>query len=64
MHSYSYRSVKAIAEHRYPQLRKNRYELGPVVSEKIWRDVIAQDPDRSKRKQRANNRAPNGSRAA
>ena len=63
MQSYSYRSVKAISEHRYPQLRKNRYEPGPWRQQDLA-DVIRQNSNRSNGKQRANNRAPDSSRAA
>ena len=67
MQSYSYRSVKAIAEHRYPQMPENRFEPAPIAPNKtwpnkIWHEVIRQD--RSKRKRGANNRAPDRSRAA
>ena len=64
MQSYSYRSVKAIAEHRYPQIQEHRYEPGPSAPGKIRRDVIRQNSNRSKRRHPANNRAPDGSRAA
>ena len=55
MHSYNYRSVKAISEYRYPQINKSR-NRGQVI------DVWPSQPIR--RKQRANNRAPDRSRAA
>ena len=61
MQFYNYRSVKAIAEYRYPQVKKNQSNASRAVSREIW------IPDRSipvKRKQRSNNRAPDRSRAA
>ena len=61
MQSYNYRSVKAIAEYRYPQVKKNQSIASRALSREIW------IPDRSipvKRKQRSNNRAPDRSRAA
>ena len=60
MHSYDYRSVKAISEYRYSHINKdhrNRGRIGPNQGE-IW----PSQPIR--RKERANNRAPNRSRAA
>jgi len=63
MHSYIYRSVKAIAEYRYPQVHKNP-NAGPVAPYKVWHAAIWQDSNRPNRRQRANNRAPNRSRAA
>ena len=61
MQSYNYRSVKAIAEYRYPQIQKNQSNASRALSRKIW------IPDAAipvKRKQRSNNRAPDSSRAA
>ena len=61
MQFYNYRSVKAIAEYRYPQVNKNQSNASRAVSREI------SIPDRSipvKRKQRSNNRAPDRSRAA
>ena len=64
MQSYSYRSVKAFSEHRYPQIQNYRSEPGPIAPNKIWHDVIRRNSNRSNRKQRANDRAPDSSRAA
>ncbi len=64
MQSYNYRSVKAIAEHRYPQISKNRRNPSRIAPNKIWRDEVWHDSIPAKRKQRANNRAPDRSRAA
>ena len=63
MQSYNYRSVKAIAEHRYPQISKHQSNRSRVASSKVWRDE-RHDSVPAKRKQRANNRAPDRSRAA
>ena len=60
MHSYNYRSVKAISEYRYPQSSKNQ-----ANPSRIWRKKIQQmEPIPVKRKQRSNNGAPDRSRAA
>ncbi len=64
MQSYIYRSVKAIAEYRYPQVHKNRNAARPVAPYKVWHAEIWQASTRPNRRQRANNRAPNRSRAA
>ncbi len=67
MQTYHYRSVKAIAEHRYPQI-KNHLNPSRVASSKSWHDdwhdSIAEKPNPSRRKQRSNDRAPDSSRAA
>ena len=62
MHSYNYRSVKAIAEYRYPQIKKNQSNRNRSSSQ-VWRDEW-HEPVPDKRKQRSNNRAPDRSRAA
>ena len=64
MQSYSYRSVKAISEHRYPQIQKFRSESGPIAPNKIRHDVIRRNSKRSNGRQRANDRPPDRSRAA
>lgn len=68
MHSYNHRSVKAISEYRYSQINKNHRNHGRIGSNQMWRGQIWQDevwPSQPiRRKQRANNRAPNRSRAA
>lgn len=69
MQFYNYRSVKAISEYRYPQINRNhpnpsRPSSGRIAPSAIWRDEISHEPVPSKRKQRANNRAPDPSRAA
>jgi hypothetical protein len=68
MHSYNYRSVKAIAEYRYPQINQNPSYRDRVAPIKTWRDEwhdsIPDRPGPARRKQRSNNRAPDNSRAA
>jgi hypothetical protein len=68
MQPYNYRSVKAMAEYRYPQINQNPSYRDRVAPSKIWRDEWhASIPDRpgpARRKQRSNNRAPDNSRAA
>ena len=68
MHTYHYRSVKAIAEHRYPQINKNHHNPSRLDSSKIWNDdwhdSIPDMPNPARRKQRSNDRAPDSSRAA
>ena len=39
MQSYNYRSVKALSDHRYRKLAKNRRS----GSDRIWQDEIWQD---------------------
>jgi len=62
MQSYNYRSVKAIAEYRYPQIKNNQSNRNRSSS-RVWRDEW-HEPSPVKRKQRSNNRAPDRSRAA
>ena len=66
MQSYNYRSVKAIAEYRYPQINQNPSDR--FAPSKTWRDEwhdsIPDRPGPARRKQRSNNRAPDNSRAA
>jgi hypothetical protein len=68
MHSYNYRSVKAIAEYRYPQINQNPSNPNRVAPSNIrrdeWHDSIPDAPRPARRKQRSNNRAPDSSRAA
>jgi hypothetical protein len=68
MHSYNYRSVKAIAEYRYSQINKNHSNRNRVAPSKVrrdeWHDSIPDAPRPARRKQRSNNRAPDSSRAA
>ena len=68
MQSYNYRSVKAMAEHRYPMTNKNPSNRNHVVPRKVWRreggDPVPVKPGPDRRKQRSNNRAPDSSRAA
>jgi hypothetical protein len=61
MQTYNYRSVKAIAEHRYAQIKKNHPKPSRLASARTWHDST---PDPARRKQRSNNRAPDSSRAA
>jgi hypothetical protein len=56
--------VRAIAEHRYPQINKNHRNSSGIAPGKIWRDEIWHDPIPAKQKHRSNNRAPDRSRAA
>jgi hypothetical protein len=65
MQTYNYRSVKAIAEHRYPQIKKNHPKPSRLASAQTWHDKWHDStPDPARRKQRSNNRAPDSSRAA
>ena len=68
MQPYNYRSVKAIAEYRYPQINQNPSYRDRVAPGKTWRDEwhdsIPDRPGPARRKQRSNNRAPDNSRAA
>ena len=69
MQSYNYRSVKAMAEHRYAQIKKNPSDRNHVAPGKPrwrheWRDSVPDRPGPARRKQRSNPRAPDSSRAA
>ena len=68
MQSYNYRSVKALAEYRYPQVNKSPSNRNHVAPSKVWRhdsrDSVPDKPSSDRRKQRSNNRAPDSSRAA
>lgn len=61
MQSYNYRSVKAIAEYRYPQIKSHSNRNRSSI--RVWRDEW-HEPSPVKRKQRSNDRAPDRSRAA
>ena len=63
MQSYNYRSVKAMSDHRYPQIAKSRVNPGRPGSA-IWHDEVWHDQIPMRRKKRINNRAPDRSRAA
>ena len=65
MHSYNYRSVKALSDHRYSHINKNHRNPGRIganPNEISQGEIWPSQPIR--RKQRANDRAPNRSRAA
>ena len=64
MQSYNYRSVKAMSDHRYRKIAKNRVYPGRPGSDRIWHHEIWQDQMSIKPKKRSNNRAPDRSRAA
>jgi hypothetical protein len=68
MQSYNYRSVKAIAEYRYPQIKQsssNRNRVAPSnIRHDEWYDSIPDGSSPARRKRRSNNRAPDSSRAA
>ena len=68
MQPYNYRSVKAMAEYRYPQINKKPSNRNHVAPNKVWRhgwrDSVPDKPSPDRRKQRSNNRAPDSSRAA
>ena len=68
MQSYNYRSAKAMAEYRYPQINQNPSYRDRVAPSKIGRDewhaAIPDGPGPARRKRRSNNRAPDNSRAA
>lgn len=66
MQSYNYRSVKALAEYRYPQINpSNSNSLAPgLVWRREWGDSAPARPSPARRKQGSNNRAPDNSRAA
>ena len=67
MRSYNYRSVKAMAEYRYPQINKNPSDRNHVAASKVWRHEwrgsVPDRPGPPRRKQRSN-QAPDSSRAA
>ncbi|HKY48046.1 MAG TPA: hypothetical protein VJQ79_08725 [Acidimicrobiia bacterium] len=66
MQSYNYRSVKALAEYRYPQINdsKNNHLAPGQVWRHGWGDPAPARPMLPRRKQGSNDRAPDDSRAA
>jgi hypothetical protein len=66
MQSYNYRSVKALAEYRYPQINKSpsNHVAPGMVWRREWGDSAPARPSSARRKQGSNNRAPDDSRAA
>jgi hypothetical protein len=64
MQSFNYRSVKALSDHRYRKIARNRLNPGRPGSNRIWHDEIWQDQIPVRREKRINNRAPDRSRAA
>lgn len=68
MQSYNYRSVKAMAEYRYPQINKKPFNSNYPAPGKArrheWGDSVLARPSPPRRKQGSINRAPDDSRAA
>ena len=64
MQSYNYRSVKAIADHRYQKLANHPVSDRSPGSDRIWQDEIWKDRVPIRRKRRIAGRAPDRSRAA